>query len=432
MYIELLQDYMGHKAGAQLECDDKTFGNLCEQGIAKAINGDPLEERLSGHLEDLTSGVIKEVSEQIETLLTKFDAALKKSRKYQTPAIFGESGEGDPGKTFGAYLLAVKKGDEAALDSFGSQFVAGKDLSVGVGTGGGFTVPEQFVGRLLSVAAENGIMRKRATVIPMSGPTVKVPTLDITTAPSAGDTAFFGGLVATWNEEGADKKETEPVFKQIDLKAYELTGYTQASNTLLSDNAIGLESLLYQLFGRAIAWYEDYAFLRGNGAGKPLGVLNANALISVTRSSASSFSLEDAATMLSRLLPGGSESSIVWAIHPTVLAKLLTMTGGDSVVYIDNARAKPQMMLLGKPVEVTEKLPSLNTLGDVLLIDAAQYLIGDRQDIAIDYSAHVGFTTNTATWRFVSRVDGQPWMRDKVTLADASSTLSPFVGLAAG
>ena len=55
------------------------------------------------------------------------------------------------------------------------------------------------------------------------------------------------------------------------------------SNALLADNAVGLEALLTRLFGGAIAWFEDYAFLNGNGAGKPLGVTNAPAAIAVNR-----------------------------------------------------------------------------------------------------------------------------------------------------
>ena len=90
------------------------------------------------------------------------------------------------------------------------------------------------------------------------------------------------------------------------------------------------------------------------------------------------------------------------------------------------------MVLFGIPVMVTEKLPALNTLGDVLLLDLQHYLIGDRQQVEITYSDHVAFLNNQGAWRFVSRVDGQPWVRSAVTLADATNTLSPFVGLAAG
>ncbi len=65
------------------------------------------------------------------------------------------------------------------------------------------------------------------------------------------------------------------------------------------------------------------------------------------------------------------------------------------------------------------------------LCDFQHYLIGDRQQIEIAFSEHVAFLTNQSVWRFVSRVGGMPWLRDKVTLADGSSTLSPFVSVAA-
>jgi HK97 family phage major capsid protein len=294
-------------------------------------------------------------------------------------------------------------------------------------------VPAEFLPRLIDVVAENSVVRSRATVIPMASKSVQVPVLDVTTAPASGDTAFLGGLVARWTEEAASITETEPTFKQLDLTAHELSGYSKVSNALLADNAVGLEALLLSLFGRAIAWYEDYGFLRGNGVGKPLGVLNSGALISVTRSGASAFTLADASNMLGRLLPGYDPRSTVWAIHPTLLTKLMQLSStAGNVIWIDNARAKPQMVLFGIPVAVTEKLPALNTLGDVLLLDLRHYLVGDRQQIEIAYSEHVAFLNNQGVWRFVARVDGQPWMRSTVTLSDASSTLSPFVGLAAG
>ena len=58
-----------------------------------------------------------------------------------------------------------------------------------------------------------------------------------------------------------------------------------------------------------------------------------------------------------------------------------------------------------------------------------QYLIGDRRQVEVAYSEHTAFTTNQAAWRFVARVDGQPWMRAPLTLSDGTSALSPFVYL---
>src|SRR6202008_4815900 len=105
----------------------------------------------------------------------------------------------------------------------------------------------------------------------------------ITTVQSAGVSPFFGGVPAYWTAEAQTRTETEPQFKMMELKANELSVYSVSSNVLLQDAAFGLEKFLMVLFGRAVAWFEEYAFLQGNGVGKPIGMLNCGAAISVNR-----------------------------------------------------------------------------------------------------------------------------------------------------
>jgi HK97 family phage major capsid protein len=150
----------------------------------------------------------------------------------------------------------------------------------------------------------------------------------------------------------------------------------------------------------------------------------------VTRDTASHFKLNDMAGMYAKLLPGGSPNSVTWVMHPTVLPDLITMTGGDNVIFLNNdIHGMPRMTVLGKDVVITEKVPALGTDNCVSLNDFSQYLIGDRQQVEIAFSEHVAFLNNQSVWRFVSRVGGMPWLRDKITLQDATSTLTPFVGL---
>jgi HK97 family phage major capsid protein len=386
-------------------------------------------------------GIQGSLNTAVDAAIKDFAGTLQKSRKNAVPAIFGDGQTGDPKKTFGAFLTAVRTGDTKALDEMGSRFVEWDAtnkaaLNTNVGTQGGYAVPTEHYQSILARATERSVVRRRAMVIPMSGRQTEVPTLDHTTAPTAGDTAFLGGLVARWTEEGSALNQSEPQFKQVELINYELSGYSKVSNALTQD-APGLEAFLFRLFGEALAWYEDYAFLRGDGVKKPLGAVSWGGLISVTRSAASAFALADYAGMLARWLGSYDPATCCFAVHPTVLAKLIQMNAsgtGSPAIFLPNndVTARIKWMLGGLPVEVTEKLPALNTAGDVLLGDWSQYLIGDRQQMEIAFSTHAGFTTNQTYWRFVTRVAGLPWLRDKVTLSDATSTLSPFVALAAG
>jgi HK97 family phage major capsid protein len=434
MFVQLTRDVMGRKAGDRLTLPDETAAPLLHEGSAVALP----EDLSVDPLEQVAAGIVGSVQNAVEKSLEQFAQAQTLSRKNAIPKIFGPAGSGDPRRTFGRFLLAVRHSDRRTLEELGSRFVEWeecdtKTMSTQTGTSGGYLVPTEFHARLMQLVAERSIVRPRATLIPMAGRSCQIPALDVTSSPAAGNSAFLGGVIARWTEEATALNETEPSLRQIDLNNYELSGYSRVSNTLLADSAVGLEAFLMQLFSRAIAWYEDHAFLRGNGVARPLGVLNWPGLIAVTRSASSAFSLADAATMYARLLPGYDPRYCCWVIHPTVLSRLLQMAAGDNAIFLGNdATGRPRMRLFGLDIEVSEKLPALNTLGDVLLCDFQHYLVGDRQQLEIAYSEHVAFLSNQAVWRFVSRVGGQPWMRSAITLSDGVSTLAPFVALSAG
>src|SRR5215472_10958481 len=104
----------------------------------------------------------------------------------------------------------------------------------------------------------------------------------------------------------------------MELKAQELSGYSVSSNILLQDAAFGLERFLFTIFGKAIAWFEEYAFLQGNGVGKPQGMLSCGAAINTggnsggtARLTAGQVQFADIATMLSKLLPS-SYGKAIW------------------------------------------------------------------------------------------------------------------------
>jgi len=50
--------------------------------------------------------------------------------------------------------------------------------------------------------------------------------------------------------------------------------YTEASDELLADSALQLESLLYKLFSGATANEKEWTYINGSGAGQPLGIVH--------------------------------------------------------------------------------------------------------------------------------------------------------------
>jgi HK97 family phage major capsid protein len=434
MKIVFIKPYMNHAAGAIVEIIDEVIAkSIIDHGYAKAAETDPIDAAIGLSVEALTSRIDAALKKTLDQLTT----AQQKSRKNGIPEIFGPNGKGDPKRTFGNFLIALRTGDKKTLDNLGSEWEPWTKVALGENQGatGGFLVPTEHYDSLMMYAIDASIMRKYAFVLPQGAKETEVPCLDVVSVPTGGNNAMLGGVVFNWTEEAASEVDAFTInpLKMLRLINYELTGYTYLSNTLMEDTqGASLESIILMLFGTGIGWTEDYAFFRGTGAGKPLGVVAWNGLISVTRSGASAFALADYAAMMSRLIPTANMSKCFWACHPTVLAKLYAMVA-TSTMYVGNFQETPGgRMLGGLPVHVTDKLPALNTAGDILLCDGSGYIIGDRRRIAIAYSEGPRFTNNQTTWRVVHRVAGRPWATDKTTLPDATSTVGPFIALAAG
>ena len=440
MFVTLKKDFLGNQAGKIIDVAEADAKSLLEQGVAEAVQHDPLAPLITRSMEQMLGNLNKSLDAAINTALKQFADAQGQARKHAVPAIFGPAGHGDVRRNFGDFCLAIATGNRKRLEEEYGSFLVDKEgvklkaaLAESSGVTGGYVVPPQFYDQLLQIVAENTFIRPRAFVQPMASATLQFPYLDISTVQSAGVSPFFGGVQMYWTEEAQTRTETEPQFKMMELKAHELSGYSVSSNVLLADAAFGLEKFLMTLFGQAIAWFEEYAFLQGNGVGKPLGIVNAPATITALpagRTLANHLSFADIAAMLAALLPA-SYNRGHWWISPTVVTDLLQLKDGANraiFLSIDQGVTKaPVWKLLNLPVHVTEKLPALGTAGDIVLADPSLYVIGDRQMLEIAASEHVNFLKNQMTWRFVERIDGRPWLDNAVTLQDGTTKVSPFV-----
>jgi HK97 family phage major capsid protein len=190
----------------------------------------------------------------------------------------------------------------------------------------------------------------------------------------------------------------------------------------------------------AMSWFEDLDYINGTGAGEPLGALSAAnpALTVVPKRSgqtAATILWENAIDMYSRVLPQ-SIGSAVWLASPDTFVELATMalnvgTGG-SAVWLTDAHGTPVLTLLGRPIVMTEKTPGvLGAQSDLSLIDFSKYMIGDRESLSIETSAHVKFTSDQTTIRAIQRNDGRPAVLSAITPQNSGPTLSPFVTLGA-
>ncbi len=135
------------------------------------------------------------------------------------------------------------------------------------------------------------------------------------------------------------------------------------------------------------------------------------------------------------------KSGGVWYANHDVFKQLAVMaypvgTGGIPVYLPAGAASgKPYNTLMGLPIMWTEHAQTLGTAGDISLCDFSQYLVGQKSGagagLKFDTSIHLYFLTDKTAFRFVYRIDGQPWWPTFLTPRYSSDTLSPFVTLGA-
>lgn len=291
----------------------------------------------------------------------------------------------------------------------------------GVGSSGGFLVPEQFAARMLDTALEDEIVRPRADVWPMTGDTLKVAGVDA----SDSSTDLYGGISGSWLGEGDTISFEDVSYRKIELHSKKLAVLSKASNEVREDG-IDFESQLETTLRKALSWHLDKAFLRGTGVGEPLGVLNDPALVTVDEEVgqvADTIIYENLVKMLARLHTSCFARS-VWVCNPTCIPLLLQLTVpvGTSGSFIPvMSESDGVFKILSRPVLFSEKLPSVGDEGDIILADFSQYVIGLRREMTLDKSMHYAFPSDEVCYRGILRVDGQGKWSSAYTPANGDS-----------
>jgi len=305
---------------------------------------------------------------------------------------------------------------------------------------GGFLVPPEQTAQVFDQALEGEIVRPRAQVWPMASDTRKIPAVQDDDHSS---NVLFGGIAAGWGNELDDIDEASIKIRMMELHANRFGLLSNSSQELLDDSTY--EAVLSAKFQAAAAWHLDRAYLFGDGAGKPLGCLDAgnDALIVVAKESsqaADTVVYENVTKMYSKM-PPSCLSRAVWVFTSSLVPQLLKMqnrvfnlagsevVGGSAVPSVTVAD-DGSMTLFTRPVIISEKLSAPGDLGDCAFCDFSQYAIGMRREMVLESSTAPGFKNFSVWFRLVCRVDGQPLWHNVQTLQNGD-TVSPFVTLQA-
>ncbi len=155
-----------------------------------------------------------------------------------------------------AFMQFVRKGIDTGLGE-----LQAKALQIGVDADGGYAVPEELDRNIIELLRDESPMRQVCNQIFVGTPDYK-------------RLANLGGAGSGWVGETAPRPETStPTLAQISAVMGELYANPQATQTSLDDMFFDVEGWLNSEVGREFSEKEGAAFLLGDGANKPKGLL---------------------------------------------------------------------------------------------------------------------------------------------------------------
>lgn len=347
--------------------------------------------------------------------------------------------------TVGDFALAVAsaaKNPGAAMDPRLVANAPTTSSTEGVGSDGGHVVPPDFREEIFSTIFAEDEIASLCDVSETSRNRVVIP-LDEDSPWST------SGIQVYWEAEGATPTQSKVAINAAEPKLDKMMALVPVSDELLED-APQMDRYLRRKAPEKMGFKLNQAILSGTGAGQPLGILNADCLVTQAAESgqtADTVNDLNIHNMWGRLY-GRSRRNAVWLINQDVEAQLRllafqnTAAAGPAMVsggpvYIGPGTAlNPSSYgtLNGRPVIPTEACSKLGDVGDIILVDLMQYaLVRKTGGVRAQTSMHLFFDTGHTAYRFDFRVTGMPYWSQTLARADSTNTntLSPFVALEA-
>lgn len=245
-----------------------------------------------------------------------------------------------------------------------------------------------------------------------------------------------GGLQSYWTEEGGSTTASKPGLRRFSLKLKKLCVVVYLTEELIEDAGPALEQYVSRKVAEEFNFVVGNSVFRGTGAGQPLGIFNAPALLTIAKESGQTAATIVAANIDKMWARRLDQGAYAWYHNKDCGPQLDNLaqdigTSGLALYRPTNgiAGVAPQT-LKGAPRIETEFASTVGTVGDICLADLGQYVTISKGGINQAISTHVEFLTGQTALRFTMRIDGQPWEASPITPFQGSNTQSAFSVLA--
>ena len=362
--MEQLKSKIEELATAHREFVRKNDQRLVE--IEKKGRQDPLlaqqVDRISREVQDLTQ--VKSDLERIETQLNRPGFEFAQSDKYDPEAE----------KRKLAVLVYLRKGEAAMSPE------ERKVLSVDSDPDGGYWVTPQMSAQVISKVFETSPMRNVATVETISSDALEIPD-DV-------DEADAG-----WTSERGVRTETNtPQTGVRRIPVHELYAMPKATQTLLDDAKIDVESWLARKVADKLSRLENASFINGTGSGQarglltyPAGTTNPGQVQQINSESASTLTA-DGLRSLFYTLKSSYINNARWLMSRATLEVISKLKDtSNQYLWEPSLQAGEPQTLLGHGIERMEDMPAVaaNSLSIAFGDFRQAYSIVDRMGLRV-------------------------------------------------
>ncbi len=357
------------------------------------------------------------------------------------PAVGASVGQNraelEPWKNFGEFLGAVRSTTVRGGHITDPRLQAALGASETSDADGGFLVPTEQNLEIVERVWDEGQVSGRADRTPMKFSRLTRPALNETSR-AAG--FRYGGIQVYREAEAGNYTSTKPNIGLLELISQKLIGLLYATEELEQDTD-ALSSWAMKEFPKALAFQLDDECINGTGAGQFLGILNAPGTVTVAKDSGQAAATVTASNILNMhaAMLARNRKNAAWFINQNTEQQLYQLTipgeaGTAVALYVQPGTGSnvngEYGKILGHPVIPIEQAATLGTVGDIILADMSDYLIGERSGIRADSSIHIQFLTGQMAYRWMMRNDGKPKFKAPVTPYKGAQALSSFVTLA--
>jgi len=402
-------------------------------GIVKALETSDADQKTTN--EDAEKEINKLVEEKVTEAIAKakadeahqasVDASVKKALEEYAPAGRGSNfvspggpaiikSRGDKGDVFSLskMLFAIAKGNEDLApyemevmknDLMDNPYYfhpsegrsINKDMGTTPATAGGYIVPTEQSTRIIdALSSKSFIRRLNPTIMPMASDTMTIPTETGSPTPETG-------------RENVAATESEATLGQKVLIAKELVTIVPVSNQLLADSNPAVDKFLERIISREMAKLEDKQFLFGSGVGTEiLGILNNAGVNEEGTTTLAALTFDEIIDTIGAVEDADAEPDFT-ATTPLVKRTLRKIKDNeDRPIWDVDQSVATKNVLYGLPLSISTHCTRSEGGDDVLLAGMAEdIIIGQRMQMQIDASEHVGFKERQTFIRATLRVD---------------------------